>query len=65
MREMTDIEAVFGPFRATKCEWTHPEPCLAPVVEQKAYCAKHMKLAYRVPEKKVRKNTEFKQKINF
>ena len=45
--EMTDELAVCGPYRATECEWTHPEPCLAPVVPAKAYCQKHMDLAYR------------------
>lgn len=62
---MTDVEAQFGPYRATKCEWSTPETCSAPVAEGKAYCEKHLKEAYRVPEKKVRKNTEYKQKINF
>lgn len=52
MREMTDIEAIFGPHRAIECEWTHPEPCLKPVVKGKAYCPECMKLAYRPSTKK-------------
>ena len=55
LREMTDELAVNGPYRAVECEWTHPEPCLAPVVEKKAYCKKHMELAYRKPEPKGKK----------
>lgn len=56
MREMTDIEAIFGPYRATKCEWTHPEPCLKSVVKGKAYCPECMKLAYRPATKKKKIN---------
>jgi hypothetical protein len=49
---MTDEEAVFGPYRATECEWSDPEPCLAPVVPAKAYCQKHMDMAYRTVKAK-------------
>lgn len=49
---MTDEQAVFGPYRATTCEWSHPEPCGDPVVPGKAYCAKHMKMAYRTVQAK-------------
>ena len=57
--EMTDEQAVFGPYRAKECEWTDPEPCLDNVVPTKAYCEKHMKLAYRiVSAKKAAKETE-------
>ena len=52
MREMTDIEAIRGPFRAVLCEWTHPVPCLKPVMEHKAYCPECIKLAYRPAKKK-------------
>ena len=62
---MTDELAVCGPYRAVECEWSHPEPCLTPVVPEKAYCEKHMELAYRVPEKKVKKESKVRQKINF
>lgn len=56
-REMTDVEAVLGPYRATKCEWTHPDVCQAVVVPSKAYCEEHMKLAYKpnVPRTRKRK----------
>ena len=64
-RIMTDEQAVYGPYRAVECEWSHPEPCLAPVVPEKAYCQKHMELAYRVPEKKVKRINTPRQKINF
>lgn len=62
---MTDEQAVFGPYRATECEWSTPEPCLAAVVPTKAYCAKHMREAYRVPEKKAKRKSEPKPRINF
>jgi len=52
VREMTDIEAIRGPYRAVLCEWTHPVPCLKPVVEHKAYCADCLKLAYQPAKKK-------------
>ena len=47
MKEMTDYMAQYGPFRAVKCEWTHPKPCLKPVAAGKAYCPDCMKLAYK------------------
>ena len=49
---MTDEQAVFGPYRATECEWSDPEPCGAAVVPTKAYCEKHMKMAYRTVKTK-------------
>lgn len=54
--EMTDEQAVFGPHRARECEWTHPKPCLAPVVPAKAYCETHMREAYKPAVKKVKKS---------
>lgn len=51
-QEMTDEQAVFGPYRATACEWTDPEPCGAAVVPTKAYCETHMKKAYRIVKTK-------------
>ena len=51
-QEMTDEQAVFGPYRATECEWTHPTPCGAAVVPTKAYCEEHMKQAYRTVKTK-------------
>lgn len=58
MREMTDIEAVLGPYRAVLCEWTHPAPCLQPVEPGKAYCPECMKKAYRTVNPKANKNNE-------
>jgi hypothetical protein len=49
---MTDEQAVFGPYRARECEWSDPEPCGADVVPTKAYCEKHMKMAYRTVKAK-------------
>ena len=50
--EMTDEQAVFGPYRARECEWSDPELCGAEVVPTKAYCEKHMKMAYRTVKTK-------------
>lgn len=50
--EMTDEQAVYGPYRAVECEWSDPEPCGAAVVPTKAYCEMHMKMAYRTVKAK-------------
>jgi len=56
---MTDEQAVYGPYRAVTCEWSDPELCGTTVVPTKAYCEKHMKLAYRtVKAKEAVKETE-------
>jgi len=55
VREMTDIEAQYGPHRAIQCEWTTPEPCLKPVAAGKAYCPECLKKAYRPAKKKARR----------
>jgi hypothetical protein len=52
---MTDIEAQFGPFRAVLCEWSHPEPCLKPVAETRAYCPECMTKAYQPAKPKKKK----------
>ena len=59
---MTDLQAKFGTYRATACEWpTGIENnnlvfCGGKLQAPHSYCAEHMKMAYRQVPKKEAKN---------
>jgi hypothetical protein len=47
---MNDMEAIYGKYKATTCEWTVNNQtftfCGAPVLPYKCYCEKHYDVAY-------------------
>lgn len=57
-KSVNDLDAFFGVYRATACEWLPKKKCKGILVPGKSYCEEHMKLAYRQPEKKTSKKEE-------